>query len=135
MIYQLMGLNIEFMQKKVREIRENQKSKALFLNGGDNFQGTVWYALYKWQVVAKFVKMLKYDAMTIGNHEFDDGVDGLAPFIEAISDDVPVISCNIDASNEPKLVNKFRKSIVLEVDKHKIGIIGYENSLFSQLSS
>jgi len=113
----------------VKEIKESQKTKVLFLNAGDNYQGTVWYSLYKWQIVADFVKMLKYDAMAIGNHEFDDGIDGFAPFVNATSPDISIVSCNIDASNEPRLKNKFYKSIVLEVDKHKIGIIGYENNL------
>ncbi len=107
----------------MKEIRESQKN-SLFLNAGDNFQGTVWYSLYKWEIVAHFVKLLKYDAMAIGNHEFDDGIDGFAPFVNETSTDIPIVCSNIDASNEPKLNNKFHKSIVLEVDKQKIGIIG-----------
>ena len=63
--------------------------------------------------------------MAIGNHEFDDSVDGYAPYVDDTLPFVPTICCNIDVSNEPKLKGKIKKSVVLEVDNNKIGIIGY----------
>ncbi|CAG2122753.1 unnamed protein product, partial [Medioppia subpectinata] len=108
-----------------QSIREKQPNNTLFLNAGDSFQGTVWYSLYKWRIVSHFTKLLKYDVMTVGNHEFDDGVDGYAPFLEATRHTIPTVCCNIDVSGEPKLVGKIKKSIVVEVDGRKIGIVGY----------
>ena len=108
---------------QVKEIRENNKN-TLFLNAGDNFQETIWYSLFKWRVVSHFIKFLEYDAMTIGNHEFDDGVDGYVPFLDQIRPLIPTVCCNIDVSDEPKLEAKIEKSIILEVDNRKIGIIG-----------
>ena len=109
---------------KVKEIRHKSKNNSLFLNAGDSFQGTVWYSLYKWRIVSHFTKLLDYDAMTIGNHEFDDGVDGYYPFVDDTKAFIPTVCCNIDVSNEPKLRGKIKKSIVMEVDNQKIGIIG-----------
>ena len=48
------------------------------------YQGTVWYSHFKWRVVARFNNLLNFDAMTLGNHEFDDGVAGLAPFLRKV---------------------------------------------------
>ncbi len=74
--------------------------------------------------MAKFVKLMRHDAMALGNHEFDDGVDGLVPFIINMTD-LPILSCNIDVSNEPKLKNLIKPSIIREFEGRKIAIIGY----------
>ena len=62
--------------------------------------------------------------MALGNHEFDDGIDGLIPFIKNTKP-LPVLSCNIDATTEPELQNVLGKSTILTVGNEKIGIIGY----------
>ena len=40
-------------------------------------QGTVWYSMFKWRVVANLTRPLGYTAQSLGNHEFDDGVPDL----------------------------------------------------------
>jgi 5'-nucleotidase len=62
--------------------------------------------------------------MALGNHEFDDGVDGLEPFIRNMTD-LPILGCNIDVSNEPKLKGLIKPSIIREFEGRKIAIIGY----------
>ncbi len=62
--------------------------------------------------------------MALGNHEFDNGVDGLVPFIRNMSD-LPILSCNIDASNEPKLKNLIKPSIIKKFEGRKVTIIDY----------
>ena len=64
-----------------------------------------------------------YIFKAFGNHEFDDGMAGLVPFLEAAT--FPIIACNIDASKEPTMQGKFRKSVVVEYEGRKVGIIGY----------
>ena len=49
----------------------------LLLNAGDNFQGSLFYTTYKGKAEAEFLNQMKFDAMTLGNHEFDDGEDAL----------------------------------------------------------
>ncbi|XP_054164291.1 protein 5NUC-like [Oppia nitens] len=119
---------------EVKKLRESHKN-SLFLNAGDSFQGTVWYSLYKSSIVSHFTNLLKYDAMTVGNHEFDDGIEGYYPFLDDTRHLIPTVCCNIDVSDEPRLNGKIKKSIILEVDEHKIGIIGYLTPETSFLSN
>lgn len=60
----------------------------------------------------------------MGNHEFDDGVAGLIPFIENAT--FPIVTANLDLSKQPDLAaTNLKRSVVLEVDGRKIGVIGY----------
>ncbi|KZC05760.1 Protein 5NUC [Dufourea novaeangliae] len=58
----------------------------------------MWYNVYKWEVVAKFLNLLAPNATSLGNHEFDDGVDGLIPFIQNAS--FPIVTANLDLSKQ-----------------------------------
>lgn len=66
--------------------------------------------------------MHKADVMTIGNHEFDNGVENLAQFLDAVES--PMVLANVDLSDEPVLQGKFSNSIVLVRNGRKIGVIG-----------
>ena len=71
---------------------------------------------------------LEFDAMTIGNHEFDFGPEVLADFIEAI-DDTPFISANLDVTGEPRLQSlvadgRLSASTVVTIDDREVGIVG-----------
>ncbi|XP_045503450.1 apyrase-like [Colias croceus] len=106
------------------EITELLKEKpgALVLNAGDTFQGTYWYTLLKWNITQKFINLLPNDVHTIGNHEFDDGIPGLAPYLAALK--APVVVANIDTSQEPALHGLYKPHIVIERRGRKVGIIG-----------
>ncbi|KAL7041910.1 hypothetical protein ACKWTF_000950 [Chironomus riparius] len=106
---------------KVKELRANSPN-PIFLNAADNFQGTYWYNLFRWNVTQYFLNLEPADAMTLGNHEFDHGIEGLMPFLERIK--TPILSCNINATLEPKFSEKFNNSIILERSGRKIGIVG-----------
>ncbi|KAK2577173.1 hypothetical protein KPH14_003330 [Odynerus spinipes] len=107
----------------VRQAR-NSSTPTLFLNAGDTYQGSVWYNVYKWKIVSKFLNILAPDAISLGNHEFDDGVNGLIPFIESAN--FPILATNLDLSKEPGLkATKLANSTILEVNGTKIGVIGY----------
>ena len=95
---------------------------VLLLNGGDNFQGSLFYATYKGAVEAEFLNQLKFDAMTVGNHEFDDGEPVLATFLDVIK--IPVLSANVKASAASAVGDRIKPSIVIEVGGQKIGIVG-----------
>ncbi|KAK9711180.1 5prime-nucleotidase, C-terminal domain [Popillia japonica] len=98
------------------------RPNPISLNAGDNFQGTLWYNMFKWNVTQFFLNMLPTDAMTLGNHEFDDGLEGIVPFLRSIN--IPVVLSNIDDSLEPSIRNLYRKSIIIEREGKKIGVIG-----------
>ncbi|XP_044739289.1 apyrase isoform X2 [Chrysoperla carnea] len=101
---------------------QTDNPNAIFLNAGDNFQGTMWYNVHKWNATQYFFNLLPTDAYTIGNHEFDDGIDGLVPFIKSIK--APVVLANVDDSREPAIQGLYEKSTIITRENKKIGIIG-----------
>lgn len=60
---------------------------------------------------------------SLGNHEFDDGLPGLLPFLQAVR--APVVAANLDLSATPGMRLFVNPSTVVTVDGVKIGIIGY----------
>lgn len=112
----------------VRTFSEEARKKGiptLYLDAGDVFQETVFYSEFKWKLAVKMMNLLRPRAMSLGNHEFDDGIDGLVPYVKGV--DVPIVCCNIDTSQEPRL--QFPRSIVITLGEApntaKIGIVGY----------
>lgn len=59
---------------------------------------------------------------TLGNHEFDDYINGLVPFLNTIK--TPVVLANVDASNEPAIQGKFQNSTIIQRGNQQIGVIG-----------
>ncbi|XP_046574520.1 5'-nucleotidase-like isoform X2 [Haliotis rubra] len=107
---------------KVREQRALHPNTIL-LSAGDEFSGTLWFYKYRGAVVARFMNLLQYDVMTLGNHEFDLGIDGLIPFMNDLN--FTVVSANINVSAEPRMNDKLMKHTVLTVGGERIGVIGY----------
>ncbi len=105
----------------VNEARERAENSIL-VDGGDQFQGSLFYTYYKGKVAAEFMNRLGYDAMTVGNHEFDDGPEVLRGFIDTV--DFPVLMSNADIRDEELLTDKIKKSTVIEVGGQPIGLIG-----------
>ena len=64
-----------------------------------------------------------YFIQALGNHEFDNGVSGLLPLFD--SNNCTILSCNIDARNEPTVQNKFSKHVIISIGGEQVGIIGY----------
>lgn len=95
---------------------------VLLLNAGDNFQGSLFYTTYKGTVEAEMLNAMKFDAMTVGNHEFDDSEDGLAGFLDKVQ--FPVVTANVVATAASKIGDRVKPSVVLEVGGQKIGIVG-----------
>lgn len=108
--------------KKVVDYLKANRKNSIFLNAGDNFQGTFWYNLLRHNVTSYFLNLLPADAITLGNHEFANRLSGLIPFLKAITS--PVVVANIDDHLEKDFQNLYQKSIVIERSGRKIGIIG-----------
>eukprot|EP01025_Chloroclados_australasicus_P027571 TRINITY_DN27322_c0_g1_i4.p1 TRINITY_DN27322_c0_g1~~TRINITY_DN27322_c0_g1_i4.p1 ORF type:complete len:801 (-),score=68.51 TRINITY_DN27322_c0_g1_i4:1417-3606(-) len=95
----------------------------LLLDGGDDFVGTSWdYHDPTNKATAHFLNRLGVDAMVLGNHEFDHGVDNLIAHVQQAN--YPVISCNMDASKKPTLQYLTQKYVIKEVGGLKVGILG-----------
>uniref|UniRef100_A0A8D2KW63 Snake venom 5'-nucleotidase n=1 Tax=Varanus komodoensis TaxID=61221 RepID=A0A8D2KW63_VARKO len=110
---------------KVREVRRTHRN-VLLLDAGDQYQGTVWFSFFKGWEVVRFMNLLGYDAMTLGNHEFDNGVDGLLdPLLKNIN--CSVVSANIKASKRlaKRIDGYYLPYKILKVGSERIGIVGY----------
>lgn len=94
---------------------------VLTLDAGDQFQGSLFYSTYKGKATVEFMNMIGFDAMAVGNHEFDDGPEVLAEFMDAAF--FPVISGNTSAYFEPSLKDKLDGYIIREIGGEKIGIV------------
>ncbi|WP_081976200.1 5'-nucleotidase C-terminal domain-containing protein [Ureibacillus manganicus] len=122
--------------KDIRALRPN----ALLLDAGDANTGTLYYNEFKGQADLAFLNYMGYDAMTFGNHEFDqgdsdEGHQALVDFIKGAK--FPLVSSNIDFSKDDKFTGLFTdlissepengkiyNGIIKEVNGEKIGIFG-----------
>ncbi len=106
---------------------------AILVDGGDQFQGSLFYTYYKGKTAAEIMNNLQYDGMTVGNHEFDDGPEVLRGFMDSVG--FPVLMSNADVSKEPLLHGKLKKSTVIEKAGQKIGLIGLTPEDTDELAS
>ncbi|XP_028251528.1 5'-nucleotidase-like [Parambassis ranga] len=120
---------------KVSEIRRND-TNVLLLDAGDQFQGTVWFNYYKGAEAAYFMNKLGYNAMAIGNHEFDNGLDGLIkPFLQSVN--YSVVSANIkpDQALAANLSGYYQPYTILNVGSEQVAVVGYTTAETPYLSS
>lgn len=80
----------------IEKIRQ-ENSNTLLLDAGDIFQGTPYFNFYGGELEFKLMSMLNYDAATVGNHDFDNGIDGLAAQMPNAS--FKMVTANYDFSN------------------------------------
>ncbi|MFK7879990.1 bifunctional metallophosphatase/5'-nucleotidase [Roseobacter sp.] len=110
-----------------------RSDNSILVDGGDQFQGTLFYTYYKGALAAEMMNALGYDGMTVGNHEFDDGPEVLRGFMDAVK--FPVLMSNADVSAEPLLADTLAKSTVIERGGEKIGLIGLTPEDTDELAS
>jgi len=109
----------------IDQLREESAiaNQPLFvLDAGDVFQGTLYFNTYQGQADSKFYNALKYDAMTLGNHEFDRGQEVLAKFIQGSK--FPLVSANLKIASNSPLSGLIKPWTILEKDGQKIGVLG-----------
>ncbi|MDH4414742.1 MAG: 5'-nucleotidase C-terminal domain-containing protein [Rhizobium sp.] len=94
---------------------------VLTLDAGDQFQGSLFYTTYKSAPIADFMNGIGFDAMAIGNHEFDDGPEELAKFIDALK--FPMISGNTLAGLNSPVADKFKPYIVKDFGGEKVAVV------------
>ncbi len=104
----------------INSIRKENKN-TLLLDAGDIFQGTPYFNYYGGELEFKLMSMLKYDLATIGNHDFDNGINGL--YAQLPHAEFDFVSANYDFSNTDlnthvKPYKVFTKSGI------KIGVFG-----------
>ena len=105
----------------VNQIRA-EGGNVLLLDAGDRFTGTLFHQQYRGQDSVQIMTAIDYDGMTLGNHEFDDGDQILADFIDGVA--FPVVTANVDFSGSPELAGKVPPYAILDVAGEQVGIIG-----------
>ncbi len=110
-----------------------RSNNSILVDGGDQFQGTLFYNYYKGKAAAEMMNKLAYDGMTVGNHEFDDGPETLRGFMDAVG--FPVLMSNVDVSAEPALNGVLKKSSVIDRGGELIGLIGLTTEDVAEISS
>ena len=104
----------------ISEIRRQNPTTLLF-DAGDIFQGTPYFNFYGGEIEFKLMSMLGYDAITIGNHDFDNGMDGLDKQLPNAKFDI--ISSNYDFKNTI-LESKVSDYKIYNKSGIKIGVFG-----------
>ncbi|NBC65174.1 MAG: bifunctional metallophosphatase/5'-nucleotidase [Bacteroidetes bacterium] len=104
----------------INKIRFEEKN-VLLLDAGDVFQGTPWFDQYGGKVDFEMMSEMGYDAMAIGNHEFDLGLEGFAD--AAKSAEFSFLCANYSTWNTP--MHPFvEHELIKEIDGFKVGIFG-----------
>lgn len=108
------------LSAQVNEIR-GKHEHVLLLDAGDMFQGTPYFNFYRGELIMKVMSQMGYDASTIGNHEFDNGLEGIEESLAFAR--FPLINSNYDFSNT---ILKGRFPAYKTVNKNgvRIGIYG-----------
>ena len=103
---------------------------VLLLHAGDFCQGTSYFAEFGAPLMVQVLNAMHYDVATLGNHEFDNGIEALG---EALSGcEVPIVVCNYDFS--PFEMGKYIKPyVIVEKAGLKIGVVGVLCSLSSMV--
>jgi 5'-nucleotidase len=104
----------------VNSIRK-ENPNTLLLDAGDIFQGTPYFNYYGGELEFKLMSMLKYDLATIGNHDFDNGIDGL--FAQIPHAKFEFVSANYDFSNTV-MDTHVKPYKIFTKDGIKIGVFG-----------
>ncbi|KAJ1951562.1 hypothetical protein FBU59_000073 [Linderina macrospora] len=114
----------------INKLRAGHPNTLLF-DAGDQAQGTLFYTIDKFNATYKIMNKLKYDAMTIGNHEFDDGPNFVAKFFNLLN--FPVVCANMDTSKNPALAKVVKPYTIIH--KYQLGVIGYITNTTGSISS
>lgn len=147
--------HLDNVAKRVTAVKEvrTQKPDALLLDAGDVFSGTLYFNTFAGKADLEFMNMMKVDAMTFGNHEFDlgsspEGHKALADFIKGAQ--FPFVSSNVDFSKDDLFTGLFNTriandtdelngniytGIVKEVNGEKVGIFGLTTADTADISS
>lgn len=104
----------------VRQIRE-QEPNVLLLDSGDIFQGTPYFNFFGGELEFRLMTQMQYDAATLGNHDFDNGLEGLHRMLPHAG--FPFLSANYDFS-DTLLRDRFAPYKVFVRDGIRIGVFG-----------
>lgn len=113
--------------------RQAKNDNVIALDGGDQFQGSLYYSINKYKIIADVQKYMPWQAMTLGNHEFDEGCVGLKEFMKIST--TPVLAANLEIEPSSQLYGiSYKPYKIIEIKGQKVGIIGIANDEIKELS-
>lgn len=107
--------------KSFIDTEREKSSNLILLDAGDRFSGTVFYTLRKSKDISRLLNEMHYDAMALGNHDFDDGIQELEKFSQNIN--APILNSNVIFPTTTPLNSKVLPVLVLHKNGRQIGII------------
>ena len=108
------------LSSKIKNMRTEEEN-VLLLDAGDIFQGTPYFNMYGGELEFKLMSKMGYYASTLGNHDFDNGVEGLVKQLKHA--EFQFINCNYDLSDSP-LKEHVLPYKIKEINGIRIGILG-----------
>ncbi len=115
----------------IKQIRA-EGHPVLLVDAGDVFQGTPYFNLFKGALEFKLMSQMGYDAATLGNHDFDNGVQGLATMLPLAK--FPFVNSNYALENTP-IHKEIKPHLILKKGGLKVGIYGLGVDLNGLVSS
>lgn len=109
------------------------EDRVLLLHAGDFSQGTSYFSELGGRLEPRIINDMRYDCVTLGNHEFDNGIEDLTERLSML-ENTKVVSANIDVS-QFELSEYVHPYAIIEKAGLKIGIIGLETNLLSNVSA
>lgn len=109
----------------IDEMRKEDKN-LLLLDSGDFSQGSPYYTMFKGDVETELMNIMGYDAATIGNHEFDFGLDNMARIFRKAK--FPIVCANYDFTGTP-VEGLVKPYVIIKRKGIKIGIFGLSPKL------
>ncbi len=98
-----------------------ENDNVLLFDAGDFLQGTPYFNMFKGELEVEAMNLLKYDAVTLGNHEFDYGMDVLEDIVKKAT--FPIVCTNYDFSGTP--IDEYIKPyLIINKNGIKVGVIG-----------
>lgn len=104
----------------LKQIREDEP-ELLLIDCGDFSQGSIYYSMFKGDVEVSLMNHMGYDAATIGNHEFDFGIENMARLFKLAN--FPIVCCNYDFGDTP-LKDIVKPYTIVYKKGLKIGLFG-----------
>ena len=114
------GVGVIARAKIINKFRKENPNTLMF-DAGDIFQGTPYFNFFGGEIELKLMSKLGYNASTLGNHEFDNGIKKLSESLKYAN--FSFINSNYNLKNTP-LENKVKKYEIYNIDEIKVGVFG-----------
>lgn len=119
------GVDVNLCYSKVESYKKNLENTnyVALVDAGDYLQGEFIGAISKGEYITEIMNEMKYDVVTLGNHEFDYGIDTLKDRINEFRGDI--VSCNYSyIGNKENKLNKVKPYVIKEYGNRKVGFVG-----------